>query len=93
MVSGGTVLGIFNSHHSFCPGNLQRIPPFFLFQLHRAAKRLGEVSTGQGGFHFSRGAHFAFIQQKRVGEGWHDFLDVMGDKEEGGGLGLAGETV
>ena len=35
----------------------------------------------------------AFLQQQRVGEGRHNFFNMMGDEDEGRGVGLAGEAV
>ena len=83
-----------HSHHLF-PRQFyfQRVSAAFLFQLHFVSKRLRQVLARQSSFHFPCGTHSTIFQQQRVGEGGHDFFDVMGDEEKGGGFGLASEAV
>ncbi len=83
-----------HSHHLF-PRQFyfQRVSAAFLFQLHFVSKRLRQVLVRQSSFHFPCGTHSTIFQQQRVGEGGHDFFHVMGDENQGGGFGLAGEAV
>jgi len=62
-------------------------------QFYWARQRTGQERGGEDGIFLAGGEDLAGFQKQGVGEDGHDFLDVMGDEDEGGGAGSLAEAL